>query len=78
MRVRRFFDLVRHRRNFARMRKSIKYGDRIRYVDRGVYRDQHRTKNGMVGYVPSGADWIVIAVLDEAVEWDDILEWIPQ
>lgn len=78
MRIRRFFDLFRHRAHFTRMQKEIKYGDMILYVDRGLYMDQRRTKTGMVGYVPRGADWIVIAVLDEAVEWDDILEWTPR
>jgi hypothetical protein len=80
VRVRRFLGFFRHHQNFAKMQREIKVGDTITYIDRGqFFQDNYDICSARVGYVPGGdAEWVVVAVLDRAVEWDNILEWTPR
>jgi len=75
MKVRCFFGQLRAPEQWTRMRAEIKRGDLITYVDRGLYGSRYDVKVDKVSMVADR--WIFPATEDEAVPWDNILDWEP-
>jgi hypothetical protein len=77
MKLYRLFGLLRHRAHYAQMRATIRSGDTIRYIDRGLYGDRRDIRTTTVGCVAPNAEW-VFTKSDDAVRWAHILDWTPQ
>lgn len=73
MKLRRFFGLFPHHANIALMHAQIRSGDTILYYDRTFHTKRLATVECVVGGL---CEWVFIRG-DVAVDWNDILEWIP-